>query len=218
MTDKTDKTDKKKTVENRRKLLKTVAAGSGAIIAGKTLPENWTRPAVDSVILPAHAQTSGGPYSGTLMASLDSGTLLARATDSLVPQAHADNPVSYDVSWCITAVSDTAADVSFLVTKNECGEVSDAELCTALAVPVGVRTDLVCNPACKGGANAGEWLNKLGLVKDALASATAFVTLSGVRPGDTFRFEYLPGTIDESRTLVAGTCGPTSVTCVKVDC
>lgn len=43
---------------SRRKLLKTIAAGSGAVIAGKSLPDNWTKPVVDSVVLPAHAQTS----------------------------------------------------------------------------------------------------------------------------------------------------------------
>jgi hypothetical protein len=48
-----------KSSDSRRKLLKSIAAGSGAIVAGKSLPENWTRPAVDSVMLPAHAQTSG---------------------------------------------------------------------------------------------------------------------------------------------------------------
>ena len=49
----------KKSSESRRKLLKSIAAGSGAVIAGKNLPENWARPVVDSVMLPAHAQTSG---------------------------------------------------------------------------------------------------------------------------------------------------------------
>lgn len=44
--------------KSRRKLLKSIAAGSGAVIAGKNLPENWTKPVVDSVMLPAHAQTS----------------------------------------------------------------------------------------------------------------------------------------------------------------
>jgi hypothetical protein len=44
--------------KSRRKLLKSLAAGSGAIVAGKSLPENWTKPVVDSVMLPAHAQTS----------------------------------------------------------------------------------------------------------------------------------------------------------------
>lgn len=45
----------------RRKLLKTIAAGSGAIFAGGLLPESWTKPVVNSVVLPAHAQTSVPP-------------------------------------------------------------------------------------------------------------------------------------------------------------
>jgi hypothetical protein len=51
----------KKSNESRRKLLKSIAAGSGAVIAGKSLPENWSRPVVDSVMLPAHAETSPPP-------------------------------------------------------------------------------------------------------------------------------------------------------------
>lgn len=46
--------------KSRRKLLRTIAAGSGAVIAGKSLPESWSRPVVDSVMLPAHAETTGG--------------------------------------------------------------------------------------------------------------------------------------------------------------
>ena len=42
----------------RRKLLKTIVSGGGAIVAGKSLPESWTKPVVDSVMLPAHAETS----------------------------------------------------------------------------------------------------------------------------------------------------------------
>ena len=47
----------KKSSESRRKLLKSIAAGGGAIVAGKSLPESWSRPVVDSVMLQAHAQT-----------------------------------------------------------------------------------------------------------------------------------------------------------------
>ena len=46
-----------KSNDSRRKLLKSIAAGSGAIVAGKSLQEKWTRPVVDSVMVPAHAQT-----------------------------------------------------------------------------------------------------------------------------------------------------------------
>ena len=51
----------KKSSDSRRKILKSIAAGSGAIVAGKSLPESWSRPVVDSVLLPAHAQTSPSP-------------------------------------------------------------------------------------------------------------------------------------------------------------
>ena len=48
----------KQSSESRRKLLKSIATGSGAIIAGKSLPESWAKPVVDSVMLPVHAQTT----------------------------------------------------------------------------------------------------------------------------------------------------------------
>jgi len=81
-------TDKNKTAENRRKLLKTVVAGGGAIIAGKTLPEKWGRPVVDSVMLPAHAQASAS-FAGGAMVSLETDSMFARALDTLVPPSHA---------------------------------------------------------------------------------------------------------------------------------
>ncbi len=48
----------KKASDSRRKILKSIAAGTGAVVAGKSLPENWAKPVVDSVMLPAHAETS----------------------------------------------------------------------------------------------------------------------------------------------------------------
>ncbi len=48
----------KKSNDSRRKLLKSIAAGSGAVVAGKSLPESWAKPVVDSVMLPAHAETT----------------------------------------------------------------------------------------------------------------------------------------------------------------
>lgn len=47
-----------KNTNSRRRVLKSIAAGSGAVIAGKSLPETWTRPVINSVLLPAHATTT----------------------------------------------------------------------------------------------------------------------------------------------------------------
>ncbi len=45
---------------NRRRLLKTIGAGGGAIVGAKSLPDKWVAPLVESVTLPAHAQTTPG--------------------------------------------------------------------------------------------------------------------------------------------------------------
>ena len=71
--------------ESRRKLLKSIAAGSGAIVAGKSLPESWSRPVVDSIMLPVHGQTSPTSYAGTIGNS--SVTQLDRSITHLIATA-----------------------------------------------------------------------------------------------------------------------------------
>ena len=43
---------------SRRQLLKALAAGSAAITAVQVLPSEWTKPLVDAVEVPLHAQSS----------------------------------------------------------------------------------------------------------------------------------------------------------------
>jgi hypothetical protein len=43
---------------SRRKLIKSVLGVGGAIVTASQLPRQWTRPIVESVLLPAHAQMS----------------------------------------------------------------------------------------------------------------------------------------------------------------
>lgn len=62
----------------RRRLLKSVVAGGGVLATGKLLPENWARPVVQSVVLPAHAQTSLVSFDGLF----DTGPLISDAGGS----------------------------------------------------------------------------------------------------------------------------------------
>ena len=88
----------KKSSESRRKLLKSIAAGSGVIVAGKSLPESWSRPVVDSVMLPAHAQTSPTPpptppaINGVFQ-NYNLGSNDFNLLDELIPTAMADPAV-----------------------------------------------------------------------------------------------------------------------------
>lgn len=65
-------TDKKEELrKNRRRALGAMAAG-GAVVMGKNAPENWIKPVVDHVSLPAHAQTSAlGTISAVMVISGD---------------------------------------------------------------------------------------------------------------------------------------------------
>ena len=65
--------------ENRRKLVKSIAAGSAAVIAGKSLPESWSKPVVYSVILPVQALSS--PCTPCLVAAT---YCVGRGTGSIV--------------------------------------------------------------------------------------------------------------------------------------
>jgi len=42
----------------RRNLLKKLAVGTGTVATLGILPEKWTKPVIDKIIVPAHAQTS----------------------------------------------------------------------------------------------------------------------------------------------------------------
>ena len=68
---------------SRRKLLKAVAAAGGGVVAARSLPTRWTRPLVDAVIIPVHAQASGScatvfssDFNGALPAQIAPGTAL----------------------------------------------------------------------------------------------------------------------------------------------
>jgi len=68
-TPKTPKTNGAQNMSNkqsqRRRLVRSLAAGGGALSATALLPNSWTKPVVNTVILPAHAQLSGLPQSMT---------------------------------------------------------------------------------------------------------------------------------------------------------
>ena len=51
----------------RRDTLRRMLVGGGVVTAGSMMPDNWTKTAVQTIVLPAHAQTSmvaTGTFSG----------------------------------------------------------------------------------------------------------------------------------------------------------
>lgn len=86
--------NKKNIKESRRRLIKAAAGSGGVIVGAKVAPKEWTKPIVDSVILPAHAQTSptlftitceGSPPNGSTVPQ--NGSVTASVTISPTPPA-----------------------------------------------------------------------------------------------------------------------------------
>jgi hypothetical protein len=88
--------------KSRRKLLKSIAIGGGAIAVAKTLPESWTKPVIDSVMLPAHGQASITTYFGLSVGGTGFGGL---------------SPPDDGIHGCIVVTGDEA-DVTFQGSEN----------------------------------------------------------------------------------------------------
>jgi len=88
----------------RRKLFKALIGTGAAVVAGRTLPEQWTRPVVEAVIVPAHAQATGVMFGGTGLSAAPLGLLadprtrfarlMDTALDIVAPKALAVAPTS----------------------------------------------------------------------------------------------------------------------------
>jgi hypothetical protein len=125
-------------VTSRRRLLATLGTG-GAIAVAKTLPESWTKPLIDSVMLPAHGETSptiplvslsstpasapedGGTFTFELSLSAATtntvtvvvaytGTATAGTDYSGNTTSHSISPGELSTSWTLTGIADASAE------------------------------------------------------------------------------------------------------------
>ena len=169
----------KKSSESRRKLLKSIAAGSGAIVAAKSLPESWSKPVVDSVMLPVHAQTSPSQsiFFGASQSdnganhSIQPDSLFADVIDTVVPNASAqqEQRSTLQAHVCITDVGNGNVDVDAVIEFTPFGEDSPVEsaLFSAQGVPAnGEDQDLT---QVASGCDDASLIDKLGLIQDAYA-------------------------------------------------
>ena len=137
-----------KLTKSRRKLLKSIALGGGAIAVGKTLPQSWTRPVVESVMLPAHAiatpqEEEELPRSPLRFATEGDTCGIFQLCTSLAVPAFLHVPVVNGSSEPITIQSATSSDTShefpsipLLLEPGACGLVTIQEPAPAVC-PIG---------------------------------------------------------------------------------
>jgi len=90
--------DSRSPPNSRRLTLTRLAAGSAAVGGAALLPSRWLRPVVESVLLPAHAQTSG-PEDGDFFIDLggnDIPDILSTRSSS-----HGTSPQPWWLAWMI---------------------------------------------------------------------------------------------------------------------
>jgi hypothetical protein len=99
--------------QSRRRLIKTLTGTGGLILGAKALPEQWTKPVVDAVLLPAHAQATGPSLSISCTAfpgfppegtPIPVGTVVA-VTFQLTPNPGAVGPVLIEFLCDATVVA-----------------------------------------------------------------------------------------------------------------
>ncbi len=81
----------------RRKLLKSIAIGGGAAALGKTLPEQWSKPMVDSVLVPAHAQATQPPQRSLVSLNIETTSI----SDFFMQTAHASAVCILPPQFCV---------------------------------------------------------------------------------------------------------------------
>jgi hypothetical protein len=107
-------------------LLKALAGAGGVFATGRSLPEQWVRPVVDSVLLPAHAQATiiKRDFAGPVTPESASGpgpSPMSKILDFLVPPAHATALPISTATLCVT-VTGSAFDATLLLSNvNGCG-------------------------------------------------------------------------------------------------
>ena len=166
---------------SKRKLLKSFAAGSGAIIASQALPEQWAEPVIDTVILPAHAETTEElpTYSYWDSAAVASGV------GEIVPPS--------GVAACVIVIGDMAT-VTWQGSNNNLRRTASV----ALSGTPGTATIQASSPGCSDYDSAKD----VHIINHTPGVAVSFgVRNSGGNPDRGFDVTIKPGTCGSFQTL-----------------
>ena len=162
---------------------------------------------------------SSGPADDIQSGKLETDSLFAKAVDSLVPEAQAIPTTIVDSQVCVTQKTETRGNFEAWIVYTSCG--SFTVYYSASNVEVGVPTDMNIEYLCNGVVDAGDILNKMGLIKDAQAGDPLQVTIetfTGPKGGAKGEFDNDagPGTIPFN--LALGSCKLFEPVCPSIKC
>lgn len=137
----------------RRDSLRWILAGSALGTTAAALPAKWARPVVDTVVLPAHAQTSACTIAGVYcyVESNNDTVEITIGADGSVNVVFANEHGTWDSTQTNDSVPVTGGHFSVTVTKQ--GDRSDYRI---------IRGDVVCNSDT---IENGEFENQKGVIR-----------------------------------------------------
>jgi hypothetical protein len=123
---------------SRRRLLKTIAAGGGVLAGAKLVPDHWVKPAIESLVVPAHAQATGCVDGGTVTA-----TFGAAAPTINLDFGFSDADGTYDTTTGVVTMD-------FGVPGGCTGTSTMTATVSNPAAPTGVSGTLTADYSCPG--------------------------------------------------------------------
>jgi len=110
--------------KSRRSALKKILVGAGVLAGYQVLPKQWTKPIIEQVVLPAHAQTSGlsihDPCQSSLVSGNQGSTTVIINVKGYVTPAAANVPITI----VATPTGGTGGSITVHTTTDANGEYS----------------------------------------------------------------------------------------------
>jgi len=180
--------------DKRRTILK-LGAGTGIVAAGAALPRRWTRPLIESAVLPAHAQATmiAGPFfnSSPILLLVDAGGSIM---DQIFPKAYASGTLTFQL--CITVSGITAfvdAYVADGITLQQWfSGTADAPSPSSLSIGTPAPLTNTCSDP---------------------STASILISAVGATVDGTFYFNPGTGQVSNNFSIGAGTCSLPPVSC-----
>ena len=179
--------DNKKQIESRRQILRSIVAGGGVATSTKFLPDTWTQPVIDTVLVPSHGQSSPDP-------NFPTGIFQGGPTE--FAQLDQDS----DVQQLISESQPNSSVLDFFIDAAEAMPTNS----TCVGSPIELMFDIPDNPSEESNV-------KICLTLDSVYFFFAESTVDGNQIEDVgigkFALENMEVSLDEvSGDLVSGSC------------
>ncbi len=155
--------------QGRRNAMRKIAVGMGVLATYSILPDQWTKPIIGQVVLPAHAATSGSTLNDPCSVVLTAGTQATGTVTILVTGFVTPPTANVPIAIVATATGGASLSVNATITTNAAGNYS-----AAMTIGGGPNITSVSVTSTATGADG---VAHCGVTVPAVATTTTFGTL-----------------------------------------